>query len=240
MKQFIFSLSFCLLAMSSLFAQGIQFESGSWADVKAKAKAQNKPIFVDAYAVWCGPCKWMSANSFTDASVGELYNSGFINYKFDMEKGEGPAFAQQQSIRAYPTLLFFSPDGELLKKAEGARDAEGLISLAKPYLMANNNANQGQTTTDNNWESLNFKAWEYYETKSSRSDLSKALKWANASIEMNRNWYNLDTKAHLLAKLGRNKEALELAVDAILAAQDANELAEAEETMDLLRKLRNN
>lgn len=240
MKQLIFSLSFCLLAMSSLFAQGIQFESGKWADVKAKAKAQNKPIFVDAYAVWCGPCKWMSANSFTDASVGELYNATFVNYKFDMEKGEGPTFARQQSIRAYPTLLIFSPEGELLKKVEGARDAEGLIDLAKPYLQANNSSNQGQMAVTSDWEDLNEKAWEYYKTKSRRSDLSKALKWANASIDINRNWYNLDTKAHLLAKLGRNKEALELAVDAILAAQDADELAEAEETMELLRKLRNN
>ncbi|WCL82586.1 thioredoxin family protein [Saprospira sp. CCB-QB6] len=240
MKQFIFSLSFCLLTVSSLFAQGIQFESGKWADVKAKAKAQNKPIFVDAYAVWCGPCKWMSANSFTDASVGELYNAAFINYKFDMEKGEGPTFASQQSIRAYPTLLIFSPEGQLLKKVEGARDAEGLIDLAKPYVQTNNTRNQGQTVVNDNWEDLNSKAWEYYETKSSRSDLNKALNWAEASININRNWYNLDTKAHLLAKLGRDKEALELAVDAILAAQDAGELAEAEETMDLLRRLRNN
>ena len=77
----------------SIFAQGIQFSEGSWAEIKAKAKAEKKYIFVDAYAVWCGPCKWMAKEVFTDAKVGETYNKQFVSYKFDMEKGEGLDFA---------------------------------------------------------------------------------------------------------------------------------------------------
>ena len=51
-------------------AQGIVFEKGQWADILKKAADQNKPIFVDAYTTWCGPCKWMAKNTFTDEKVG--------------------------------------------------------------------------------------------------------------------------------------------------------------------------
>ncbi len=40
-------------------AQGIEFQKGLWQDVKDLAKAMNKPIFVDVYSDYCGPCKWM-------------------------------------------------------------------------------------------------------------------------------------------------------------------------------------
>lgn len=50
-----------LIVSSSGFAQTkeIHFEKSSFADIKAKAKKENKLIFIDAYTSWCGPCKWM-------------------------------------------------------------------------------------------------------------------------------------------------------------------------------------
>ncbi|HLU87988.1 MAG TPA: thioredoxin family protein, partial [Taishania sp.] len=64
-----------LLVLCAVFAvltntiaqnKSIQFEEGDWNSIVAKAQSANKPIFVDAYAVWCGPCKWMSATVFTN------------------------------------------------------------------------------------------------------------------------------------------------------------------------------
>ncbi|MFN4256425.1 MAG: thioredoxin family protein, partial [Saprospiraceae bacterium] len=89
MKRLLFpTLLFCLPTL--LAAQGMNFEHGTWAEVLAKAKAENKPIFMDAYTVWCGPCKMMSNQTFPDAKVAELFNARFVNVKVDMEKGEGP------------------------------------------------------------------------------------------------------------------------------------------------------
>lgn len=86
------------------FAQGIEFFHGTWEEVKAKAKEADKLVFVDAYTTWCGPCKRMAANIFPLPEVGEFYNANFINYKLDMEKGEGPDFARKYGVRAIPPL----------------------------------------------------------------------------------------------------------------------------------------
>lgn len=44
------------------FAQGIKFEDTNFSTILAKAKKENKLIFIDAYASWCGPCKLMVKN----------------------------------------------------------------------------------------------------------------------------------------------------------------------------------
>jgi thiol-disulfide isomerase/thioredoxin len=126
----------CLLLGSSYtaFSQGIKFEKGTWEAVVAKAQAQNKPIFVDAYTTWCGPCKWMAKEVFTQEEVAAYVNTHFVAYKMDMEKGEGPAFARTNKINAYPTLLYFNSEGLLLHKAAGARNAEQLIQLCEDAL----------------------------------------------------------------------------------------------------------
>lgn len=135
-KSVIISLS-ALICISYAMAQGIQFSEGTWADIQQKAKTEKKYVFVDAYAIWCGPCKWMAKNVFTDASVGETFNKNFVSYKFDMEKGEGPNFAKKYNVRFYPTYLFFNPEGELVHIAGGAKDATAFIKDAENALNPN-------------------------------------------------------------------------------------------------------
>lgn len=122
-----------LLAAGAMNAQ-ITFEHGTWDEVKAKAEKENKPIFVDAYTTWCGPCKWMAKNIFSQEQVGVYMEQNFIAYKMDMEKGEGPDFAKANNVVAYPTLLYFDAKGEMIHKGIGARDADGLIELCNNAL----------------------------------------------------------------------------------------------------------
>ena len=128
-------LLFSLIMVAGIFgtvsAQGIEFHHGTFAEAKAKAAKENKIIFVDAYAKWCGPCKWMAANTFTDTEVGEYFNDNFIPVKMDMEVGEGRTLARQWGIRAYPTLLFFDAEGKEVHRDLGAKKKEQLLQLGK-------------------------------------------------------------------------------------------------------------
>lgn len=131
-----------LLLACSLFSvtnaatekKGIQFFEGSWNEVLAESERTGKPIFVDAYAVWCGPCKWMSSKVFTDAEVGAFFNENFINYKYDMEKGEGKAFSRAYAVTAYPTLLFMNAEGRVEHRVVGYREPQPFIEEGKKAL----------------------------------------------------------------------------------------------------------
>jgi thiol-disulfide isomerase/thioredoxin len=129
-KTILLSLSF---AATSCFAQNrkIEFETSSFADIKAKAKKENRMIFIDAYAEWCGPCKWMSANIFTNDTVADYFNAKFVNAKIDMEKGEGPEIAKLYEVYCYPNLLFIDGDGKLIHRGAGSSDAKTFIKLAE-------------------------------------------------------------------------------------------------------------
>ncbi len=110
---------------------GIKFEDSSWSEIIEKAKAQNKIIFMDAFASWCGPCKWMAKNTFTDKAVANFYNKKFICAKIDMEKGEGIELRKKYKVRAFPTLLYINPTGEVVHKVVGGIDPEEFIQVGK-------------------------------------------------------------------------------------------------------------
>ncbi len=121
-----------LLAFQYSFAEGIEFlHDKPFQEVLDMAKAQNKLVFIDCYTSWCGPCKRLSSMVFPDSAVGEFFNSTFVNTKFDMEKGEGPAIAGKYAIRAYPTLLWLDGDGNVKHKIVGGLDVNGLLQNGK-------------------------------------------------------------------------------------------------------------
>ncbi len=125
-----------MTSISLVNAQGIQFVE-TLDDAKAAANDQNKIIFMDAYATWCGPCKWMSKNVFTKEELGAYMSENFISVKVDMEKGDGPMLRKKYNVNAYPTLLFLDAEGNLLHKAVGARDANDLMELGEVAMDPN-------------------------------------------------------------------------------------------------------
>ncbi len=118
---------------NSTLAQGdgIQFVEGSWKEILAKAAEEDKLIFLDAYAEWCGPCKMMDRESYPKKIVGDFYNAHFVNVKIDMEKGEGPELARKFEVRAYPTLLFVDSGGNVVHQSIGYQTAAQLLELGE-------------------------------------------------------------------------------------------------------------
>lgn len=371
-----------LISSGSLFGQ-MKFAHGDWNDVLDRALSQNKIIFVDAYTDWCGPCKMMAKNVFTDSEIGDFYNKNFLNVKIDMEKGEGPGLAQMYNVRAYPTFLFIDGNGNLIHRGigyqqpdkfmelgktalnpekrigslerkfkKGDRDPEFLYNLAKAkielmdgnyqdivkaYLetqedwtadksmelifysvedinskmfsffvdnkmsfekifgketmvqkvteIAVKNTFIGETTPDfnavvdimrkfypeeaektssqmkinyynragefdkfaqatieyltkypsENFQELNSYAWAFYLSVDDKKQLKEAVKWAKKSVQLDENYFNMDTLAALYAKIGKKRKAKKTANKAIALAKESGE--DYSETQKLIDSL---
>jgi len=149
LKRFFLPLLFVVITGTGILAgtnlPGIDFNQLTWQQVQAKAKAKNKLIFVDFYATWCGPCKYLEKEVFTQAEVGQYFNANFINLRIDAEKEE-QILVNFVDIEAYPTLIVFDKNGNIIKKVVGALDASELIEFGKgavniPKVIASYEAN---------------------------------------------------------------------------------------------------
>lgn len=113
---------------------GTVFEKGTLKELLALADEQDKYLFVDVYATWCGPCRIMAKQIFPQQKVGEFFNKTFVNAKFDAEKGEGVDVAKRYSVKAYPTFLITDSDGEEVGRIVGGADADRFIEEVQRVL----------------------------------------------------------------------------------------------------------
>lgn len=127
----LFSLFILFISLSVFSQESINFEKGTFKEILAKAKKEKKLVFMDAFAVWCGPCKLMEKNIFPLPAVSEYYNANFINARFDMEKGEGQEIAMKYGVRSYPTFLFLNGDGEVVMKNYGYMGEKDFLTIAQ-------------------------------------------------------------------------------------------------------------
>ncbi len=74
-----------------------------------EAKRSHKLLMVDFYTGWCGYCKKLDAETYTDAGVIRLSDQ-VVSVKVDAEH-EGKALATKYKVRGYPTILFLNETG---------------------------------------------------------------------------------------------------------------------------------
>jgi thioredoxin 1 len=87
-----------------------------------------KPILIDFFAEWCGPCKRMGP------IIEEL--KGMMGDKVEIKKldvDQHMAEAQKYQISVVPTIII-EKDGLLVQKIQGVTDAETLASILKPLV----------------------------------------------------------------------------------------------------------
>ncbi|WP_158544313.1 thioredoxin family protein [Pedobacter miscanthi] len=109
----------------------VNFIENSWTSAVEKAKKEHKYIFVDAYAVWCGPCKLLKTTTFRDRKIAEYFNKNFVNLSLDMEKGDGAKLSEKWEIEAYPTLLIVDPEGRVISGHVGFITATDLLKFGQ-------------------------------------------------------------------------------------------------------------
>lgn len=93
---------------------------------KQIAKKSGKRILVDFVTTWCGPCHTMDQLVYTAQPVVEK-SKGLVCVKLDGD--EQKALNKFFAVKAYPTLILLSEDGEVLRKAVGYQSVKDLLEF---------------------------------------------------------------------------------------------------------------
>ena len=121
-----------------LIAAGPANRSVGWehglAAAQKRAKAENKLIFMDLWAEWCGPCQLLQKKVFpTPTAQGALSKMVPLSIMVESMDGtpskEGRQLAERFKLRGYPTLIVIDADGKEIRRNVGALDPDNLAKF---------------------------------------------------------------------------------------------------------------
>ena len=140
---------FLLLTFTAIAVQAQEINWITMDQALAAQKKNPKKIIVDVYADWCGPCKMMDRNTFTNKDVIKYINDNFYAVKFNAEGTEevningqkltnpayNPArrgrnathqFVTALQVRGYPSMVYFTEKGEVIQAVPGYQSPQQL------------------------------------------------------------------------------------------------------------------
>ncbi len=106
-------------------------------------KTEKRPIYIDVYTDWCGPCKMMTKKTFTNPKVIKLMNEKFYAVKFNAESntpikfkgkehtspGRNHSFTSYLQVRAFPTSVFIDKDLNIITSVAGYFNAKNFTPM---------------------------------------------------------------------------------------------------------------
>jgi thioredoxin-related protein len=109
-----------------------------------RSKTEKRKIFIDVYTDWCGWCKVMDKNTFSEPNVAKILNEKFYPVKFDAEQTADVVFngttfkfvpygnkgshqlamALLNNQMSYPTVVFLNEDFAIIQPLPGYQKPE--------------------------------------------------------------------------------------------------------------------
>ncbi len=131
------AIGFVLLfvALSFIFpaaAYAINWRS-NFDDSLQTAKKEGKPLMVDFYTDWCGWCKKLDSDTYSDRTVRKLAE-GFICVKVDADKER--ELVSKYGVNGYPTVIFFDSSGNIVNRQVGYAGPADFALIMKKILPA--------------------------------------------------------------------------------------------------------
>jgi len=107
----------------------------------AEAKKGEKKIMVDVYTTWCGWCKRLDADTYSNPKVVAYMKDHYVSIKLNAESSTSVMYkdtsysqiqiAQALGVKGYPTIAFFDSDGNLITKIPSYLPPERFLPIVK-------------------------------------------------------------------------------------------------------------
>lgn len=95
-KSLILSISILLFSFQGLFSKEKQINWISFEELQIKQKEEPKKVLISVYTSWCGWCKRMDKQVFTNASLIDFVNENYYAVRFDAETKDPIVFKGQE------------------------------------------------------------------------------------------------------------------------------------------------
>lgn len=155
---FLTMLVFCNISCKEGGSSGSEYEIKSseitWLNLEQAeglGNGEKKMYFLDLYTSWCGWCKVMDRETFTNAEIIKYMNENFHNVKFDAEQKEQATFDGKQydwmaggrngvnqlavellqGDLSYPSYVVLDENKKLVKTFKGFMEAESFLQVIK-------------------------------------------------------------------------------------------------------------
>lgn len=142
---------FLTIALLSFSAQAQEIKWMTFNEALVAQKKSPKPIFMDVYTDWCGPCKMLESNTFSDPKFAEYITKNYYAVKFNAEGNEtitykgtkytNPKYDANRKgrnatheltlflqVQGYPSMIIFNKEGKFENTIVGYQTAEQLLS----------------------------------------------------------------------------------------------------------------